>query len=138
MKNKISIGFTAGLLFLAACSSPTRYVADPEPGLGHFGYSEVRIDSVSYEVTFSGNYETAPQTVEQYTLYRAAELTVGSGFDYFVVVHTQTATMHERRHRDLTMTKTIRMLHGQAPKNKANVYDAHDMLQAMTPSIQRD
>jgi hypothetical protein len=37
-------------------------------------------------VTFAGNEATAPQVVERYALFRAAELTVEHGYDYFIVI----------------------------------------------------
>jgi hypothetical protein len=80
----VRFSLAAGLLGLAACSAKTLYVADPEPGLGHYGYSELPLDSTRYEVTFTGDYDTPTQTVDQYALYRSAELTVDHGFDYFI------------------------------------------------------
>ncbi len=41
-------------------------------------------------MTFAGNTLTSRETVERYLLYRAAELTVQSGFDTFEVVDRQT------------------------------------------------
>jgi hypothetical protein len=42
-------------------------------------------------VTFAGNSATSRQTVEDYLLYRAAELTVQTGHDWFQVVDRDTA-----------------------------------------------
>jgi hypothetical protein len=41
-------------------------------------------------VNFSGNSLTSRETVEGYLLYRAAELTVAQGYDWFAVVDRQT------------------------------------------------
>lgn len=73
----------APLLFLlGACATETPY----QPGEGRYGYSEQQIEKNRYRVTFSGNPSTPRETVQNYLLYRAAELTVQNGYDYFTVV----------------------------------------------------
>jgi hypothetical protein len=84
---------TAGL---AACATPTPYqprvAGKPYSG----GFSEQRIEGDRWRVTFAGNSLTSRETVESYLLFRAAEVTVQSGFDGFTIVdratdrHTQT------------------------------------------------
>ncbi len=70
-------------LALAACAaSPTPYQIVDDDG----GYSDQQIESDRYRVTFEGNRATPRETVENYALYRAAELTLEQGFDYFRVV----------------------------------------------------
>lgn len=71
------------LAWLGACVGPTPYQA----GDGTYGYSEQQIEDNRYRVTFSGNPSTSRETVQDYLLYRAAELTVTEGFDYFTVVN---------------------------------------------------
>lgn len=73
---------TLGLLALTACSSPTPY-APREPG-GTTGYTDQRLEQNRYRVTFTGNSVTRRETVEDYLLLRAAEVTLQSGFRYFV------------------------------------------------------
>lgn len=70
------------LTLLGACATATPY----QPSEGRYGYSEQRIEETRYRVTFSGNPSTPRETVQNYLLYRAAELTVQNGFDYFTVV----------------------------------------------------
>ncbi len=48
-----------------------------------FGYSEERLDQNKFRVTFRGNSLTPRETVEDYLLYRAAELTLQNGFTHF-------------------------------------------------------
>jgi hypothetical protein len=67
---------------LAGCGQPTPY----QPATDGYGYSEQRIEDNRYRVTFAGNDLTAADTVRNYLLYRAAELTLDQGYDYFVVV----------------------------------------------------
>jgi len=66
---------------LAACATSTPYQPAQKDG---FGFSEQRIESNRYTITFAGNALTERDAVESSLLYRAAELTVKSGFDYFV------------------------------------------------------
>lgn len=74
--------------FLAACASgPTPY----QPGSGsEGGYSETQIEANRYRVAFRGNSMTGKETVENYLLYRAAELTLQRGFDHFTIVNRDT------------------------------------------------
>src|SRR5262249_3619247 len=54
------------------------------------GFTDQRLDADHFRVTFSGNSMTSRQTVENYLLYRAAELTVNQGFDWFETVDRHT------------------------------------------------
>ncbi len=76
----------AGALVLAACGTPTAY----QPEAKGLGYSEQAIEEDRYRVTFVGNSLTPRETVENYLLYRAAEVTLEHGFDHFVVVDEET------------------------------------------------
>lgn len=73
----------APLLFLiSACAMETPY----QPGEGGYGYEEQQIEGNRYRVIFAGNPSTPRETVQNYLLYRSAELTLQNGFDYFTVV----------------------------------------------------
>lgn len=72
---------------LSACVSPTPYQPAQPQG---FGYSEERLDTNRYRVTFRGNSLTTRETVEDYLLYRAAELTLQNAFDHFILVGRDT------------------------------------------------
>ena len=68
---------------LAACSiAPTPYQPEGDDG----GYTDQRLESGRYRVKFAGNAQTPRETVEDFALYRAAELTLQTGNDYFEVV----------------------------------------------------
>lgn len=71
---------------LAACATSTPY----QPQKDGRGYAEQRLESNRYKVSFSGNSLTPKQTVENYLLYRAAEVTLSNGYDYFVLVQQGT------------------------------------------------
>ena len=72
----------AGILFVAACATATPY----QPSTDGFGYSDQQIDADRYLVGFTGNSITPKRTVETYLLYHAAQLTLATGHDWFVVV----------------------------------------------------
>jgi hypothetical protein len=76
-----------GLALLSACATPTPYMA-ANPATGHRleGYTEDKIEENRYRLTFGGNSQTDRQTVENYLLYRASELTLEKGYDWFTVV----------------------------------------------------
>jgi hypothetical protein len=75
-----------GLLLAACAGGPTPYQAAQDG----YGYSEHRIEDNRYRVSFAGNSATTRQTTEDYLLYRAAELTVQTGHDWFEVVDRNT------------------------------------------------
>lgn len=69
------------VLLLAACASATPY----QPMDRGNGYSEQKLESNRYRIEFHGNSSTPRETVENYLLYRAAELTLNNGYDWFSV-----------------------------------------------------
>jgi hypothetical protein len=71
-------------LLLAACVTATPY--QPRTGASGYGYSDQRIEPNRFRLTFRGNSATDREQVENYLLYRAAELTLQNGYDYFVIV----------------------------------------------------
>ncbi len=68
---------------LAACSTPTPY----QPAVNSYGYAEQQIEGNRFRVSFTGNSVTSRQRVENYLLFRAAELTLINGGDHFVVAN---------------------------------------------------
>jgi hypothetical protein len=70
-------------LGLSACATQTPYQPEIPGGRVHGGYSEVRLSTNRFQVTFDGNTLTSRERVEAYLLFRAAELTVQNGFDWF-------------------------------------------------------
>lgn len=69
-------------LFLAGCETATPY----QPADDGFGYATQQLEDNRYRVTFAGNASTPRETVQNYLLFRAAEVTLESGHDYFRVV----------------------------------------------------
>lgn len=76
----------AAAIPLVGCTTATPYQPDIAGQRVAGGYSEERLGEGRYEVTFSGNSLTSRDRVEGYLLYRAAELTVRDGYDWFLIV----------------------------------------------------
>lgn len=79
-------------LALAACATATPY----QPAAKGLGYSEQKIESNRYKVSFVGNSATPREAVDNYLMYRAAEVTLSNGYDYFVVTDRSTDVNAER------------------------------------------
>ncbi|MEE9347396.1 MAG: hypothetical protein V3U82_04315 [Robiginitomaculum sp.] len=88
MKNFKSHILASAAAILTACATATPYQAAAK--MGASGYSQSQIESNRYTVSFSGNSLTDQETVETYLLYRAAELAVENGYDYFTVAEKDT------------------------------------------------
>lgn len=70
------------LVLLAACAQPTPY----KPRLDtSTGFAEQQLGANRFRVTFAGNQVTGREIVENYLLYRAAELTLQKDGDHFVM-----------------------------------------------------
>jgi len=74
----------ASALTLMACATATPYQAASEPG-GFDGFSQQLIENDRARITFGGNSLTNRDTVENYLLYRAAEMAVERGFEAFTL-----------------------------------------------------
>ena len=77
----------SAVVILAACTTATPY---QQAAGGSYGFEETAIENDRYRVTFSGNSLTDRATVENYLLYRAAELTLERGFDHFSIAQRET------------------------------------------------
>jgi hypothetical protein len=73
-------------LALTSCATTTPYQPEVAGQRIHGGYSEQRLGEGRYRVTFDGNTLTSRERVEGYMLYRAAELTLRDGYDWFRIV----------------------------------------------------
>lgn len=82
------ITIIAASLVVAACATATPYA--PSAGPGAYGYAEQQIEPQRFRVSFSGNSVTDLETVETYLLYRAAEITLQQGGDWFAIVDRDT------------------------------------------------
>src|SRR5277367_4278564 len=80
----------AVLALLAACTTPAPY-APRAPGEST-GYTDREITSNRYRVTFTGNSATPRETVENYLLLRAAEVSLAAGSPSFMFDTRDTRT----------------------------------------------
>ncbi len=119
----ISIAFT-----LSACAS--KYAPKDDGLFGKAGYEAIPVDSTTYRVAFRGN-NMSLEHVDRYAFYRAAELTLEKGFDYFVVLQNG---LDERGGQSWN---TIRMFKGAPPEGDLAAFDAREVVKNMAPFIQR-
>ena len=75
------LAFLMLLSLLAACTTPSAYA--PATGERGQGYSDQRLAQNRYRVTFTGNSATRRETVENFLLLRAAEVTRDAGYGWF-------------------------------------------------------
>jgi len=85
MRRTATAIFVVASLALAACAvPPTPY--QPRIESGSYGYSEEQIDAETWRVLFAGNRTTDRWQVENYVLYRSAEIAAEAEAEGFVVL----------------------------------------------------
>lgn len=95
MRNNKILLILFSLVIIYSCSTPYQ----PKGMLG--GYSEEKILDNLYRVEFEGNQHSKPEKVQNYLMYRCAELTQEMGYDYFAIVS-------DERHFDETSIRPTR------------------------------
>ena len=73
-------------VILSGCATP--YQSSSFMG----GFDETKLSKDSYQVNFRGNKYSSTQRAIDFTLLRSAELTLESGYTYFVVINSQNRT----------------------------------------------
>lgn len=132
-----SIGLIAVVILFVSCR--TQYGVSGFRG----GYSEIKIDESTYDVSFKGNGTTSSETIKRYFLYRCAELTLDSGYEYFVIRDKDISSSNYVSGRDgdiNTVTKTsgsgiVKMYH-EKPDDEV-VYVAKELKQSLDRYIKR-
>lgn len=79
----------AAVAFLAGCTTATPYQPIGATSV-QGGYTNQQLDQTHWRVAFFGNSLTSRQQVENFLLYRAAELTLQQGSSCFTVVNRGT------------------------------------------------
>jgi hypothetical protein len=69
------------VVLLAGCATATPY----QPATNGYGYWDQQIEEDRYLIIFAGNSVTSRRTVDTYLLYHAAEVTLATGHDWFVI-----------------------------------------------------
>jgi len=147
---------------LAGCVSPTPY--QPADSSGANGYTTQKIENNRYRVSFNGNTATSRQTVEQYLIYLASQVTLQNGDDYFVMLdrNTDKSTSYQTTYsgfgggwgwgrrgfigafpgddytrpiNEYGAVAEILTFKGQKPANDPRAYDAHEVAAQIGPSI---
>ena len=150
------------VLVLVGCAGePTPY----QPKADRTGYSEQQLDTQTWRVQFAGNIDTPRETVENYLLYRSAEIMLFGGYEKFVILEKDIERnveywgsgyypysgfgLHRGRYHGLSYggptrykpivsysgSATIRIYSGGPPPNNAPVYDAQEIVQRLGPTI---
>ena len=156
--------FLIASLALAACTTATPYQAANKRGEG---FSEFKLEQNKYRIVFSGNTQTPITTVENYLLYRAAEVTLDKGFDYFIVSDEDVNTMRffrtsgttfggsrfgfhrgfgggfasttatTRERQEFTVSAIITVHKGEKPSNVPEAFEARQVISGLGPTIVR-
>ena len=71
------------VILLAACAAEPPYYGPKQSG-DSVGYTDLRLDANRFRVTYSGNSATGRETVENFLLMRAAQVTLQSGYSHFL------------------------------------------------------
>ena len=80
----VRTGLVAVLIPLAGCA--TAYYRENVTG----GYTDFHVADTTHRVRFKGNNYTSRDKVEQFLLYRCAEVTTQLGYDHFILVSSDT------------------------------------------------
>lgn len=75
------------LLGLGGCATTPVYQA---ANGSNFGYLDQKIEDDHYRISYNGDASTPRATVENFLLYRMSEVTLEQGFDYFIVIDSDT------------------------------------------------
>jgi hypothetical protein len=163
LRGFVPAGMVAAAVVLAACArQPTPF---QQASGGGGGYTTQQIASNRFRVSFTGNTVTPREVVDTYLLYRAAELTLENGFDYFIIVNrdtqrnTQFRTYGDTlntgwrggwgwRHSGFTTYRTVPITsyeavadivlnRGPAPTDNPDAYTAREVLAAIGPTVVR-
>lgn len=145
---------TALVLCATSASAETRTTYQPiSQSFSHSGYAETQIDTNRLRVSFRGKTGASRESVETNLLYRAAELTLQRGYDFFVVVDHNVDVQSEyssvgpplppiapRRYREETRyaaTSDVMMFRGMRPPNAPAAFDARSVHANLAAQIQR-
>lgn len=162
------MGKVIGLILLTAavagCAKPALY----QPMRDDVGYGQRQLEENHYTVWFVGNSATPRETVEDYVLYRCAELTLEKAYDYFVLSNRSTQGEH-RPGSGVSLgiggfrlggsggislgvgtgipvggdkkyfgEANVLLMKGQKPANDPNAFDAREVKKNLEPAIIRE
>lgn len=76
-------------VLVTACASGTAYRPAAEPN--DYGYRDTMLTSDRFRVSFSGGYDTARETVENFALFRAADVALAHGQNRFRITSRESS-----------------------------------------------
>lgn len=88
MKLRLLIASALSTLLVACASGP---IYRPAPQPGDYGYRDTMLTSQQFRVSFSGDDGTARETVENFALFRAADVALSHGANRFHIVSHETS-----------------------------------------------
>ncbi|HVY88813.1 MAG TPA: hypothetical protein VG942_08090 [Hyphomonadaceae bacterium] len=152
MRATLMLAVIAAGLASACASTATNY--QPATAQNPHGYAESMLEENKARITFSGNSSTELATVKKYVLFRAAELTLNSGYDYFVMIDRGVESSAEYRTKGPVRPRfgggeleqsgasyeamaDITMFRGMKPDILPNAYDAHQVQRNLDAGIVR-
>jgi hypothetical protein len=91
--NTYRVACIAAALILSACASQPEYI--PADDAGSYGYYSAPLGANRYRVGYNGDSSMSENTVKDYALFRAAELTMQQGKDWFQVVSRDTSSVEK-------------------------------------------
>ncbi len=89
-RKAVLAALASSTLVVAGCATETTYRPATGQGFSRTGFSERQVEPDRFLVSFAGNSVTSRDTVERYLLFRAAELTLQQGYDYFLMAQRDT------------------------------------------------
>ena len=154
------IVITFMISFLSCCASPGYQALDSGAG-----YSDTRLDSSTVRVTYYGSVATPDETVQNYLLYRCAQVTLKYGYDYFVIISSSTQPIintytspgfinyytnkkgtagyaYYTGGQSMTVSReiasaVIKMYSGTKPSSMTNAFAARDIQKYLTPVVSK-
>lgn len=93
--NKWLIAISMTITLTACSSSPVYRPADSD---GDVGYRVTELTEDKYRVTFRGSRSTSADSVRDFALLRAAEVTLQNGSDWFEVLRSDSTSQQRDRH----------------------------------------
>ena len=153
------------VLLLVGCATPVQTPYQPLAPNG--GFSEQQIEPNRFRISFVGNSVTTREEVENYLLYRIADLTIAQGFDYFLLSerdtdantyylqtytgydtfdpfyprywpHTSFATGSATPITNYKAQAYVLLFKGTKPEAEPAAYDAREVKNNLGPLIQRN
>ena len=150
MKPEILAILVAGALAAACATGETPYQAASG---GKGGFSEQQVENNRLRITFNGNASTELETVKRYILYRASEVTLARGYDYFIIVGKELEADREYQSTGFARPRfggaqfeevaqytgiaDIAMYKGAKPDFLPNAFDARDVQSHLAVDIIR-